>query len=211
MESSVLGLGAPAKWLAAPLDELAGVNPQVALARAMKVPLRPTLWNIRATMTDTTTNVGPFSWSITGGVSGGVVENTRLFQFAIVDRMVFNVIQPQANAGAQLKPLSDFFFRMQSGIQATMIVDPTGSGYSVTSDYTPLELLMAMTNEAWAYGWFLGYTQSVKMQFSPSSLMTPPTTVICTFRTWQVSQAIDVFTGLTDDRARDLLTKYGVK
>jgi hypothetical protein len=208
VDNNVL-LGAPARWLSAPIDELAGQSPQVALARAMGVPLRPYLLNIRATMVDTTTTVGPFSWSVTGGVSGGVVENTRLFQFAIVDRMVFEIDQPQANAGTQLKPLTDFFFGLQSGIQANMVVDPTGSGYSVTSDFTPLRSLMAMTNEAWAYGWVLGYTESIKMQFVPSVLMQPPTTVICTFRLWQPARCLEEFTGLTDSRAIEKLQSLG--
>jgi hypothetical protein len=134
------------RWLGAPMRELAAVSPQVALARALRIPLRPFVLNIRATFNDTTTTVGPFSWSITGGVSGGVVENTRLFQFAIVDRMVYEIDQPNANQGAALKPVSDFFFGMQSGIQATMIVDPVGSGYSVSSDFTPIRSLMAMMN-----------------------------------------------------------------
>lgn len=197
-------------WLAAPIEQVAAISPQVALARAKKIPLRPFVLNIRATFNDTSTTIGPFSWSITGGnAPGGVVENTRLFQFAILDRMVYQIDQPAANAGAQLKPVADYFFGLQSGITATMIVDPVGSGYSVSSDFTPIRSLMATTNEAWAYGWVLNWTQAIKMQFVPSTLITPPTTVTCTFRLWQVSQDVQEFTGLTDTRAREQLKSMG--
>ena len=192
-------------WLGAPVEEIARAgSPQVALARAMRIPLQPFLLNIRATMADTTTTVGPFSWSITGGVTGGVVENTRLWQFAILDRMVYSINQPQANPGAQLKPVGDYFFKLQSGIQATLVIDGAPR-YSATSDYTPIESLLASMNEAWAYGWVLGYTQAAKMQFVPSALMTPPTTIVVTFRLWQALENSNTFVGMTDARAIEML------
>lgn len=198
------------KWLGAPLEEVANASPLVALARAMKIPLTPYLLNIRATFNDTTTNIGPFTWGITGGnAPGGQIEATRLSQFAIVDRMIFEIDQPSANPGAQLKPVSDFFFRFQSGIQATMIVDGSPR-FSVSSDYTPLSSLCAMFNEQWAYGWVLGFTQSVKMQFNPSSLLTPPTTVTVTFRTWQAAPDCTFFTGMTNGTAIDKLQQMGI-
>jgi hypothetical protein len=197
------------RWLGAPIEEVAGASPVVALARARGTALQPYLLNIRATMTDTTSVVGPFTWSITGGTGGTPIENTRLSQFAILDRMIFQVDQPNANTGSALKPISDFFFRFQSGILATLAVDG-GPRFTVSSDFTPLSGLCAMVNEAWAYGWVLGYTQSCKMQFAPSSLMTVPTTVTVTFRLWQALQDAAYFVGMTDGRAIDELAKMGV-
>jgi hypothetical protein len=198
------------RWLAAPLDEVAAASPQVALCRVLRIPLQPRLLSIRATFNDTTTVVGPYTWAITGGSTGAIIEPTRLDQFAIVDSMVFNIDQPNANSGSQFKPETDYYFRYQSGIAATMIVDGAPR-YTPSADYTPIDLLCAMMNEAWAYGWVLGYTQSVKMQFLPSVLITPPTTVTVTFRMWQALQNTQDFVGLTDSRAIEMLQQNGYK
>jgi hypothetical protein len=198
------------KWLGAPIEEVAAASPLVAYCRVKRIPLQPYLLNIRATFNDTVTTVGPVSWSITGGnAAGGIVEYTRLSQFAIMDRMMYHLSQPNANAGAQLKPLSDFFFRTQSDIAATMVVDGAPR-FSVTADYTPIDTLMAMFNEQWAYGWVLGYTQVVKMQFLPSTLLVPPTNLVCTFRLWQATQDAEALTGKTESWAIDQLTQMGI-
>lgn len=207
----MFGEGATApKWLGAPIEEVANASPLVALARAMKIPLTPYLLNIRATFNDTTTTIGPYTWGITGGnAAGGQIEATRLSQFAIVDRVVYEIDQPNAFPGAQMKSLYDFFFRFQSAITATMLVDGSPR-FSVSSDFTPLPSLVAMMNEQWMYGWVLGYTQSVKMQFNPSALLTTPTTVTVTFRTWQAAPDCTFFTGMTNGTAIDKLQQMGV-
>lgn len=210
MFGAINGKTEPPKWMGAPIEEVAAASPLVAYCRVRRIPLQPYLLNIRATFTDTTSTVGPVSWSILGGnPSGGIVEYTRLSQFAIVDRMVYRLSQPSANAGAQLKPLTDFFFRFQSDITAMMLVDGAPR-FSVTSDFTPIDTLMSLFNEQWAYGWVLGYTQSVKMQFQPSALLTTPATITCTFRTWQATQDAELLTGKTESWAIEQLEKMGV-
>lgn len=208
MEKSFeVGLGAAPgyggdSWRSAPIERVAEFSPQIALARAWRIPLAPYLLNIRGTFTDTTQVIGPFTWAVNG-------EATRLNQFAIVDRMVFEIDVPNANAGQTLKPLSDFFFGMQSGVTATLTVDGAPR-YVVAPDFTPIRTLMAMVAEAWPMGWVITNTQALKMQFQQNVALAPtyPMNITCTFRTWTPYNTTR-FVGMTDSQALKELEGLG--
>ena len=136
-------------------------------------------------------------------------EPARLDQFGIVDCIVYEIDQPNAQSGQTLKPLNDYFFNLQSGITATMSV-VGAPRYVPAADFTPLRTLLAGVAEPWPMGWVLGYTQSIQMQFMPSALLTPPTTLTVTFRLWQVYGTTD-FIGMTDSTAFDKLEGLGFK
>lgn len=199
------GAGSLASWRCEPIDSVAEYSPSLALARALRVPLVPIVYNVVGTFTaaqPSTTNT--VSWQANA-------ENTRLPQFAVIDAVMFEIDVPSANAGAQLKPLADFFFGLQSGITASLIVKGAPQ-YSVASDLlTPIRSLCAMLNEGWPQGWVMTPTQGIIMQFSTSfALSFLPATVTVTFRMWTPSTSCgDRFVNLSDSDACTQLRALG--
>jgi hypothetical protein len=170
-------------WKDAPIEKVAEWNPQLAYARALRVPLVPWLPTIRATFQDSTTaTIGPFSWTAQGSSS----DQVRLNTFGVVDRIMFQIDAYEANSGQAFKPQIDFYYGLQSGIEATLIVDGDPK-YVPTPDFVPIRMLAAMLNEAWPMGWVLSNTNVCKMQFNVPQLAlltTPPVKVSVTFRMW---------------------------
>ena len=202
--------GGTLDWRNAPIEKVAEWNPQVALARALRVPLAPWIANIRGTFTSSTSPIGPFSWQIQGGSNDQQRANT----FAILDRIVFQIDSPGANAGAAFKPQTDYYFGLQSGIEATLIVDGDPK-YIVSPDFTPIRSLCALINEAWPQGWVLTNTNAPKMQFNISNsalIVAYPTKVTATFRMW-IPNVGDLrgrqFVMMTDNEAYRQLKKLG--
>ena len=215
--SVILGggdLGDPGSgdWRTAPIERVAEWNPQVALARALRVPLMPWIANIRGTFLDATSPIGPFSWLI----QGSSPDQQRANTFAVLDRIVFEIDAPNANAGQAFKPQTDFYFGLQSGIEATMIVDGDPK-YIVSPDFTPIRSLCALINEAWPQGWVLTNTNMPKMQFNISNaalIPSYPTKVTVTFRMWipNVGYAKGRrFVMMSDTEAYRQLSKLGMK
>ena len=183
--TSAMMMAAPGQgWKDAPIERLAEWNPQVAYARALRVPLAPWMPTIRATFQDqTTTPIGPFSWTAQGSSN----DQVRLNTFGIVDRIMFQIDAPDANSGQLFKPQIDFFYGLQSGIEATLIVDGDPQ-YVPTPDFVPLRMLCAMISEDWPMGWVLTNTNVAKMQFNVpllALLETAPVKVSVTFRMWK--------------------------
>lgn len=173
------GAAGNAAWRSASIDQVAEYSPSLALARALRVPLVPIVYNCVATFTTASpTTTAIVSWQANN-------EPTRLSQFAVVDSVMFEIDVPSANAGAQLKPIADFFFGLQSGIGASLIVKGNPQ-YSVATDLlTPVRILCAMLNEGWPQGWVLGPTQGIMMQFNASqALQFLPATITVSFRMW---------------------------
>ena len=197
-------------WRDAPIEQIAQFNPQLALARALKVPLAPWLLNIRGNFANSTSPIGPFSWAIQGSNN----DFQRLNTFAVVDRIVFQIDSPNNNAGTQLKPLTDFFFGLQSGIEATLLVDGDPK-YVPSPDFTPIRSLCALINEDWPMGWVLTNNNACKMQFNISqAALVPnfPTKVTVTFRTWVPNQGTIVgrqFNMMNDRQAYEALQARG--
>lgn len=201
-------LGSMGSWRHASVEDVAEYSPLLALAKAWKRPMNPVVYNIIASFTDaqpsTTQTV---SWMVNGA-------QTRLSQFAVVDAVMFEIDCPSAFAGSVYKPISDFFFGLQSGITAQMLVVGAPQ-YPVAPDLsTPIRTLCAMLNEQWPQGWVLLPSQSIMMQFSTSfALAFTPVTVTVSFRMWQPSASpaygqID-FVGMSEAQAREELCKLG--
>ena len=204
--------GGDLDWRNAPIEQVAEWNPQVALARALRVPLVPWIANIRATFTSSAQpNIGPFAWQVQGGSNDQQRANT----FAILDRMVFQIDAPNANSGAGYKPEQDWYFGFQSGIEATLVMDGDPR-YVVSPDYTPIRNLTTMVNEAWPQGWVLTNTNAAKMQFNLSNVaLIPsyPTKVTVTFRMWIPCVGTPKgqrFVMMSDSEATRQLVKLGV-
>jgi hypothetical protein len=182
--------------------ELAATSPVLAYARAIGAPFAPYLLNIQATFSDPnvlTLNPSSFSTPSGRGVPGAITQPS------IVDAMMFEVDCASAYSGSVFKSESDFYFGLQSGIQATL--ETTGAPrYTVAPYFTPLRTLCAMVDEGWPGGWVLGHTQSIVMQFQASiPLPFLPTTVTVTFRLW--TPYSDDFIQMTDPEARGLLAQ----
>ena len=202
--SSAAGAG-NAAWRSSSIDQVAEYSPSLALARVLRVPLVPVLYNVVGTFTAAQPSVTPIvSWQANN-------EPTRLSQFAVVDSVMFEIDVPSANAGAQLKPLSDFFFGLQSGITASLIVKGSPQ-YSVATDLlTPIRTLCAMLNEGWPQGWVLGPTQGIMMQFSASQALSYlPANVTVSFRMWTPDTSCgQKFVNMNDSDALKELQSYG--
>jgi hypothetical protein len=174
-------------------------SPVLAYAWALGLPFVPFHINIRCTFDDTTGS--------TSQVISFEGNDERLNVSSLIDQISYQIDAPNYNAGISTKPISDFYFQRQSGIQATMIV-AGAPRYVVAPFFTPLEGLLSSLAEGWPGGWVLDYTQSVTMQFQQAvPLPSLPTTVTVTFRLWQPGsgQALDLV-GLTNDMATAKLT-----
>jgi hypothetical protein len=197
----LVGIGKP-RWMgggASPILAAAQYSPKIALAMARGIPFAPYVLNIRNTFTDSTTTTSA-AQSFEGG-------QTRLDQDTIVDRVVYEIDSPAAFSGTQLKPVSDFFYGLNSGITATMEVQGAPR-YAVAPFFTPLRSLCAFLNEEWPFGWVLTNNQIVSMQFQQTvAVPTPPVTVTVSFRMWQ-PLGIE-FVGMDNQTARQILVSMG--
>jgi hypothetical protein len=202
-----LGAGVGGGWWS-PDNILAAAqySPQLALAKAMRVPFSPFVLTIANTFTDTTTlisNMQTFQSDAQSGVTDLGGEPT------IIDGLVYEIDQPQAYAGSVLKSVSDYFYGLNSGIQATMMVSGAPK-YTVAPFFTPLKILLDSLNEAWACGWVLGHNQSIIMQFQQTvPVVAPPTTVTVGFRMWQPIDTAGIFVQMTTGEAYQRLQAMG--
>jgi hypothetical protein len=210
MKVPMLGAGSAgaagnAAWRSASIDQVAEYSPSLALARVLRVPLVPVVYNVVGTFTSASpTTTQMLSWQANN-------EPTRLSQFAVVDSVMFEIDCASANAGTQLKPLSDFFFGLQSGIGAMLLVKGNPQ-YSVATDLlTPLRTLCAMLNEGWPQGWVLGPTQGIMMQFNAQQVLPfLPVTVTVSFRMWTPDTSCgQKFVNLSDSDALCELQSMG--
>jgi hypothetical protein len=195
-------VGIGRRWQEASIYELAQYSPQLALARAMGVPLAPYHLNIRASFTDSTTaTTNPASFE-----NG----NTSITQPSICDQIVYSMNSNGAFPGDVFKTLSDYFYQLTSGIQATMEVQGQPK-YAVAPYYTPMNALLSGLAEGWPLGWVLNYNQTISMQFQQTvPVPFPPLNIVVTFRLWQPT-GTDDFQMLTayDARAR-LMRDFGL-
>jgi hypothetical protein len=179
------GIGAPSKsglgCSGGPLESgvyamLAAGSPRLALAKAWGVPLAPYLINVRATFPNTsTTDVEQ------------VGSDVKIVQDTLCDAMVLRITNQGATANQNvLQPQSDFFYNVQSGIDAKL--DVLGAPrYSVAPKFTPLASLLDSINGGshWPGGWILTYQQQLVMSFHANvTLPDAPMDVCCTFRGW---------------------------
>ena len=193
-------VGVGRRWQESSIYELAQYSPQLALARAMGVPLAPYHLNIRASFTDSVTlTTNPVTFE-----NG----NTSITQPSICDQIVYSITSG-AFSGDVFKTLSDFFYQTVSGIQAMMWVEGQPK-YTVAPFYTPLNALLSSLAEGWPLGWVLNYNQTVSMQFQQTvPVPSPPTNIIVTFRLWQPI-GTDDFQMLTAYDARKRLADMGL-
>ena len=185
--------------------ELAQYSPQLALARAKGVQLAPQMLNIRASFVDATNTLNPTSFDGPTNTSG----NIAISQPTIVDQILYEIDAPNAFSGNVFKSMSDFFYSLQSGIQATLEV-VGAPRYPVSPYFTPIKALLSGLAEGWPIGWVLGYTQSIMMQFQQTiPVPTFPTNVTVSFRMWQPI-GTDDFQMMDAQTARNQLADLGI-
>lgn len=185
--------------------DLAQYSPQLALARAKGVQLAPQMLNIRASFVDATNTLNPQSFDGPTNASG----NISISQPTIVDQILYEIDAPNAFSGNVFKSMSDFFYALQSGIQATLEV-VGAPRYPVSPYFTPIKALLSGLAEGWPIGWVLGYTQSIMMQFQQTiPVPTYPTNVTVSFRMWQPI-GTDDFQMMDAQTARNQLAAMGI-
>lgn len=203
------GLGAGsggAYWNEANILAMSQYSPQLALAKAMRVPFQPYVLTIENTFNSGDPLISNYQSFGSNTDTGG----SKLVWPTIVDGVMFEVDSPNLFAGNTLASLNQYFFGLQSSIRANMIV--VGSPkYSVAPNFVPLRSLCAMINESWPCGWVLQPMSGIQMQFQQFvAVPSTPTTIVVSFRMWQPIDAAGFFAGMSDDKARQLLTQYGI-
>jgi hypothetical protein len=185
-----------------PVERVAEWCPQLALARLMGVAMVPV----------TRLCQSQFSAAAPMVTADALWNDGRLDQFAVVDRVVFQIDEPSAWSGSQGKAEADFFFGLQSPVQATMVIKGT-PGYTVAGVMTPIRLLVAVLADAWPQGWPLEPTQSAIMKFSASfAIPSLPATVSVLFRMWTPEACTQDFINMDRACARRILEKeFGIK
>lgn len=174
---------------------LASGSPRLALARALGVPLAPYLINVRAKFPDTSVQIVP-----------DVGSDVKIVQDTLIDAMVVRIFNESLTANQnQFQAQSDFFFTLQSGIEAKL--DVVGAPrYSVAPTFTPLANLLDTINgnSHWPRGWVLTYQQQLMMNFIPKvTLPFTPLEVVCTFRGWIPTN--EMFVSMTNREAIEKL------
>lgn len=198
-----LGSGSPAvdsAWRTLPLARLALLSPQIALCLARGDQLVPLVLSCKATFSDPNVSNIP-NVALEGG-------STPIVQATVIDHVDYQINQQNAFAGQTLKSLADFFFNLQSGISAT--IDIFGAPrYSVAPFYQPLRTLAAFLKRGFPYGWFLNYSQGIKMSFNADiPLPSLPVTVAFTYAMW--TPAGESYVRMEDRTAIEGLAKCGV-
>jgi hypothetical protein len=150
-------------------------SPRLALAVARGVPLAPYMVNVRAIFPDTTTAIIP-----------DVGSDVKISQDLMVEALVVRTVNESETANQnQFQSQSDFFYGIQSGLEATLDVKGAPR-YTVADTFTPLSTLgdVAVGNSFWPRKWVLLYQQQLFMSFRTTVLLPfAPIEVICTFRT----------------------------
>jgi len=204
-----VGLGkGGAYWSQDDILAVAQYSPQLAVAKAMRVPFQPFVLTIENTFVDATTLISNFqNFGSTSNTAGN-----KLIWPSIVDSVMYEVDTASYNAGNALQYVNDYFYGLQSGIRATMLV--LGSPkYSVAPDFVPLKMLCDSLNGAWPSGWVLQPNSSVQMQFqqfSPAPAGALPVTVVVGFRMWQPIDSANFFANMNTAQANDILVKMGM-
>jgi hypothetical protein len=187
---------------------VAQYSPQLALAKAMRMPFSPFLLNISNTWADNTALIGnPQSFQSNG--PPGTNTTTIGGEPTIIDGVTFTIDAPNAFAGNVQKTLSDFFFRFQSGIQATMSV-LGAPRFQIAPFFTPISNLCDELNESWMKGFVLSHDQTISMTFQATiPFPTPPVTATCTFRMWQPIDTAGVLVQMSTVDAYNRLAAMG--
>lgn len=185
------------------LERTAEWCPQLALARLLGVGMVPVTrlcqGQFTAAQPQTTADM---PWS-----------EGRLDQFAIVDRIVFQVDEPGAWPGSMGKAEADFFFGLQSPIAASMVVKGV-PGYTVAGSFTPIRLLATLLETSWPQGWVLNPTESVIMKCSATTFALPslPCSISVAFRMWSPDGSTQDFINMDRGCAWKILERdFGIK
>jgi hypothetical protein len=196
-EKTKFGLGAigtvASWWEMGIYDWLRLGYPKLALACAQGIPLVPYYVNVRTTFDNPDRNLNPEVGSDVKIVADTIIEE---IEYTITrDRVPQNVLQPQ----------SDFFFSLQSGIEAKINVVGMPRP-SIAPKFTPLSTLAKAAGTP-APGfpngiWVMTYQQQLQVDFlARIQLPDFPITVVMTFKT--LTPDTDKFDGvnITDREA----------
>ena len=160
------------------VDEyLAMGSPKLALARALGIKLTPWVPIVAAEFPDTSTTLIPNV--------GFSAQPNKITQDMVCDGISINLLNEATANESSLSTMSDYYYNVQSGIDATMEV--TGQpGYPVFPDFTPLAVISDMIGlGAYPKGWILTNQQGIKMSFNARiPLPVAPYRVVVAFRLW---------------------------
>jgi hypothetical protein len=190
---NITGCGGLDHWQKSVYELLALGYPRLALARAQGIPFVPYYINVRTTFDNPDRNLNPEVGSDVKIVADTIIQS---IDYTITrDRTPQNVFQPQ----------SDYYFSLQSGIEAKINVVGMPRP-SIAPKFTPLSTLaksVGTSGHGFPHGiWVMTYQQQLLVDFlARVQLPDFPTTVVLTFKT--LTPATDKFDGvnITDREA----------
>jgi hypothetical protein len=151
-------------------------SPRLALCKALGIKLVPFVINVRATFTSTDTTDVP-----------DVGSDVKIVTDTFIDEALVRITNQSNTANASVfQPQSDYFYNVQSGIEATLDVQGAPR-YTIAEKFTPLATLFDTANGSgfWPDGFVLTYQQQFFMSFHASvTLPFAPLDVTVSWRAW---------------------------
>jgi hypothetical protein len=151
-------------------------SPRLALCKALGIKLVPFLINVRASFTSTDTTDIP-----------DVGSDVKIVQDTFIDEALVRITNQSNTANSNVfQPQSDYFYNVQSGIEATLSVQGAPR-YTIAEKFTPLSTLFDSANGSglWPEGFILTYQQQFFMDFHASvTLPFAPIDVTVSWRAW---------------------------
>jgi len=104
-----------------------------------------------------------------------VGQDQKVVQDSIIDDVVYQVQNQNTPAG--LDSITNYFFELESGIEATMQIVGAGGGYEPYNMFTPIRLMCGPKKM-----WLITYNNGIVMNFNASITLPFPVTVTFVFR-----------------------------
>jgi hypothetical protein len=156
--------GCPTGMAAAVWEMLTLGSPRLAYALACGVPLVPYNIKVAGLFPSTNTTLVPDQG-----------QNVKIVQDMIVREIKFQV-QNQNTPGG-LDSITNYFFQLESGIEARLKTVGAGGGYNPVPEFQPIATIAGKLRK----GWLLTYTNGLVMDFQASVQLPFPVKVTFTF------------------------------
>jgi hypothetical protein len=135
-------------------------SPRLAFAQACGVPLVP--FSIRV--------VGDFP-DVAQALSPSDGNTIKIVQDTFISEIKFQVQNQNPPSG--LDSLTNFFFELESGIEARLKTIAGGTGYNPVPDFTPIKLISRRLVDEQSGPWLLTYDNGLVMDFQATVLPLP--------------------------------------
>lgn len=140
-------------------------SPRLAYALACGVPLVPYDIKVDGLFTDTSVTLVPDKG-----------QTVKIVQDMVVHEIAMQVQNQNPPSG--MDSLTDFFFELESGIEARIKTVGAGGGYNPVPEFTPIKTIVGPLKK----GWVLTYTNGLIMDFQATVPLPFPVKVTFVFK-----------------------------